>query len=96
MMRYAWLGDAPFPNDARLISALEQSRTTSHQLAEVEQAISAQFRTMSEKYPGSLQYEHHLPEVLNDLQLRTSSPAADPRRAVGCGSVPSPHHSAPP
>ncbi len=71
MLRFAWLNpNRSMPEQARLISALQQLSPQSHELAEVDQQLADRLSSLKQIYADTLAYDRHLPDSLRNLLLR--------------------------
>lgn len=71
MLRFAWLNpNRSMPEQARLISALQQLSPQSHELAEVDQQLAERLKSLQQIYADTLAYDRHLPDSLRNLLLR--------------------------
>ncbi len=65
--RYAWLKRESIPDDARLISAWQSTRSARLDL--IERSLASQHIELSQRYQNAVSYENYMPEVLRDLVI---------------------------
>jgi hypothetical protein len=68
--RFAWTLPNVVPNDARLMTALNDAVRRSDNLAQIEQELGREHAQLSTRYTGAIRYEHNIPSVLRSLVMR--------------------------
>jgi hypothetical protein len=70
VMRHAWLKEQQMPPEARLISALERNMPKVRELEQILIELDSDYQQMAAtKFPGSLKFEHQVPNMLKSLTL---------------------------
>lgn len=65
--RFAWIRPNTVPNDARLMTALNDAFQRSDNLAKIEQELGREHAELSTRYADAIRYEHNIPITLRSL-----------------------------
>jgi hypothetical protein len=68
--RFAWTRPNVVPNDARLMTALNDAFQRADNLGRIEQELGREHLQLSTRYSDAIRYEHNTPAVLRALVMR--------------------------